>query len=112
MWFVFLVLLVASTATFFFSSGVSSGIVVTGEAADPGDETWAAGAFVTTVASGITAVVSFLGFFSTTVLAWRQERRESAVAALERKQMELELEKTRLELERLRHGEGEKSPSG
>ena len=44
----------------------------------------------------IATVVSILGFLSTTVLAWRKERRESSREALE-------LERLRLEIEDLRH---------
>lgn len=47
------------------------------------------------VASLLTSATSFAGFFITTVMAWRKDKRESQNA-------DLDLEKKRLELEKLR----------
>ena len=46
----------------------------------------------------LTSLTSLVGFFSTTVLAWRKEKRETRSAELEIKKKELELEKLRKEL--------------
>jgi len=40
-----------------------------------------------------------LGFFSTTVLAWRKEKREERHAELELRKKELEIQKLQAELE-------------
>ncbi len=50
----------------------------------------------------LTSVVSFVGFLTTTIITWRKEKRESDLAAMERKKLELELEKSKLELEELK----------
>ncbi len=65
-------------------------------------ETLDTGAWVATLGSLLTSIVTLVGFVSTTILAWRKEAREAAVAELERKRQELELEKEKLELEKLR----------
>lgn len=65
-------------------------------------ETQSVGAWIATLGSLLTSVVTLVGFVSTTILAWRKEAREAAVADLERKRKELELEKEKLELEKLR----------
>jgi hypothetical protein len=52
----------------------------------------------------IATVVSILGFLSTTVLAWRKERRESSREALE-------LERLRLEIEDLKHKVAQQQPT-
>jgi hypothetical protein len=55
-------------------------------------------AVIVSVVSLLTSVTSLVGFFSTTVLAWRKERREAVTAELEIKKKELELEKLKIEL--------------
>jgi|WetSurMetagenome_2_1015567.scaffolds.fasta_scaffold00030_32 hypothetical protein len=53
---------------------------------------------IVAIVSLLTSIMSLVGFFSTTVLAWRKEKRETVAAALEIKKQELELEKLRAEL--------------
>lgn len=48
-------------------------------------------------ASLATSLVSLIGFLSTTILAWKKERREVVLAQLEIRKQELELEKLRAE---------------
>jgi hypothetical protein len=55
-------------------------------------------AVVVSVVSLLTSLTSLVGFLSTTVLAWRKERREAVSAELEIKKKELELEKLKIEL--------------
>ena len=59
----------------------------------------------TAATSLLTAVVSLIGLVSTTVLAWRKERRASEVADIDKERQEIELEKARLELEKMREEE-------
>jgi len=47
----------------------------------------------------LASVTTLVGFVSTTILAWRREKRETSAADLERKRQELELEKMKLDLE-------------
>jgi ABC-type Fe3+ transport system permease subunit len=49
------------------------------------------------VISLLSAVTSFLGFLSTTVLAWRQDRREERRAVLEAERQQLEIDRERRE---------------
>lgn len=58
--------------------------------------------FSAVIGSAITSITSLVGFIVTTVITWRKERRESSLAEVERKKLELELEKNRLELEELK----------
>lgn len=51
------------------------------------------------IASLLTSVVSFCGFFFTTVVAWRKERREQKHADLDLERKKLEVEKLRIEIE-------------
>ncbi len=55
-------------------------------------------AVVVSMVSLLTSITSLIGFLSTTVLAWRKDKRESASAELEIKKKELELEKLKIEL--------------
>ncbi len=50
----------------------------------------------------LTSVTTLIGFISTTWLAWRKEKREARMAALDVRREEIELEKARLELEKLK----------
>jgi hypothetical protein len=52
------------------------------------------------VATLVTSVTSLFGFFFTTGIAWRKERREQQVADLDLEMRRLEVEKLRLEVER------------
>jgi transposase-like protein len=47
----------------------------------------------------VTSIISALGFISTTVMAWRKEKRDEGVAQLELERQRIELEKVKLELE-------------
>jgi hypothetical protein len=57
---------------------------------------------LTAIGSCITSVATLAGLISTTVLAWRQEQRETQKLELEARRQEIELEKARLELENLK----------
>ncbi|MBN2119028.1 MAG: hypothetical protein JW730_20840 [Anaerolineales bacterium] len=59
-------------------------------------------ALVVTVGSCLTSIVTFVGFVSTTVLAWRREAGEKRGRDLEIKLKEIELDKAKIELEKLR----------
>lgn len=52
----------------------------------------------------LTSITSLIGFFSTTFLAWKKERRDSISAELEIKKKELELERLRMDLAKSRNG--------
>lgn len=54
------------------------------------------------VSSLATSLASLIGFITTTAITWRKEKRESSLADMERKKLELELEKSKLELEELK----------
>ena len=58
--------------------------------------------FTALIGSVITSVTSLVGFITTTVITWRKEKRESALADVERKKLELELEKDKLELNKMK----------
>ena len=60
------------------------------------------------IGSVITSVTSLIGFVTTTVIAWRKEKRETSLADVKRKKLETELEKSRLELERLKKSRAKK----
>lgn len=57
----------------------------------------------TLIGTAITTITSFAGFLVTTIITWRKEKRESALADLERMKKELELEKSKLELEQMKN---------
>ncbi len=57
---------------------------------------------VLTIVSFLTSLLTFIGLVSTTVIAWRKEKRESKAADLARQREEIELEKAKLELEKLK----------
>lgn len=54
------------------------------------------------VSAVATSVASLIGFVTTTAITWRKEKRESDLAELERRKLELELEKSKLELQELK----------
>jgi hypothetical protein len=66
-------------------------------------------AVIVSAISLLTSLTSLVGFFSTTVLAWRREKRETLSAELEIQKKELELEKLRMELSK--SSEGRKNES-
>jgi hypothetical protein len=72
----------------------------------PGSQSEAQSSFIslsTLIGSAITTVTSLAGFLVTTVITWRKEKRDAALADLDRMKKELELEKSRLELEQLKN---------
>lgn len=69
---------------------------------DPSPDLLTIGSLVATVTSCLTSIATFVGFVSTTILAWRKEKREAAAAELEMQRQGIELERTRLELEKLK----------
>ncbi len=62
------------------------------------------------IGSVIASATSLIGFVMTTVITWRKEKRESALADVERRKLETELEKSRLELEKLKKKSPKKKP--
>jgi hypothetical protein len=54
------------------------------------------------IGSVIASATSLIGFMVTTLISWRKEKRDSALADMQYKKLETELEKSRLELESLR----------
>ena len=69
------------------------------------------GGLVATITSCMTSVVTFVGFASTTVLAWRKEAREAKAADMEKRKLEIQLEKERVELEKLKAEQEERRKS-
>jgi hypothetical protein len=60
------------------------------------------GGILAAAGSCLTSITTFIGFIVTTVMNFRRESREKAIAALEREKQEIELERQRLELEKMR----------
>jgi hypothetical protein len=54
------------------------------------------------IGSVIASATSLIGFLMTTLISWRKEKREAALADVQYKKLETELEKSRLELEKLK----------
>jgi hypothetical protein len=54
------------------------------------------------IGSVIASATSLIGFVMTTMITWRKEKRESALADVQYKKLETELEKSRLELQGLK----------
>lgn len=54
------------------------------------------------VGTVLTSITSLVGFVTTTVIAVRKEKREAALADVQRQKLETELEKSRFELEKLK----------
>ncbi|MGC9358582.1 MAG: hypothetical protein ACP5GX_11975, partial [Anaerolineae bacterium] len=48
------------------------------------------------------SLISLLGFLSTTIMEWRQERRAAREAKMDAEHKALEIEKLKLELERMK----------
>lgn len=55
-------------------------------------------AVIISVVSLLTSLTSLVAFFSTTILAWRKEKRETVMAELEIKKKELEIEQLKIKL--------------
>jgi hypothetical protein len=62
------------------------------------------------IGSVIASATSLIGFVMTTLIAWRKEKRDSALADVEYRKLETELEKSRLELEKLKKAAVKKKP--
>jgi hypothetical protein len=62
------------------------------------------------IGSVIASATSLIGFMVTTLISWRKEKRDSALAEMQYKKLETELEKSRLELEGLRKAGSKKKP--
>jgi hypothetical protein len=62
------------------------------------------------IGSVIASATSLIGFVVTTLIAWRKEKRDSALADVEYRKLETELEKSRLELEKLKKASTKKKP--
>jgi hypothetical protein len=110
---IFLVLFLLSTGvalvlTIFNSSLIIKGPGVSG---DVRPDAMTIGGLVAIVSSCVTSMVAFLGFVSTTVLAWRKEAREKEDRELEKRQKEIELEKARFELEKMQGEERNQPPN-
>jgi hypothetical protein len=60
--------------------------------------------FIALAGSAVTSITTLIGFITTTIITWRKEKREAALADVERKKLEIELKKNKLELEELKHG--------
>jgi hypothetical protein len=54
------------------------------------------------IGSVIASATSLIGFVVTTLISWRKEKRESALADMQYRKLETEQEKSRLELEKLK----------
>jgi hypothetical protein len=63
------------------------------------------GGGVVGVLSLLASITTLIGFVSTTVLEWREERREARVADLETQRQKLEIEKLRKELDEMKASE-------
>jgi hypothetical protein len=64
---------------------------------------------ITVITTVSTSIASFVGFIFTTIIGWRKEKRESALADIQRKQLEAELKKSKLETEKLKQASKKKS---
>jgi hypothetical protein len=62
------------------------------------------------IGSVIASATSLIGFVMTTLIAWRKEKRDSALADVEYRKLETELEKSKLELEKLKKASTKKKP--
>ena len=97
-----LILFLLSTLVFvLFSLGLSMLVLEPGSG-DSSTNVLGIGALIATATSCLTSVITFIGFISTTILAWRKEKRETRKSELESRRQEIELEKTSLELENLK----------
>jgi hypothetical protein len=62
------------------------------------------------IGSVIASATSLIGFLMTTLITWRKEKRDSALADVEYRKLETELEKSKLELEKLKKAAAKKKP--
>ncbi len=74
------------------SSGIEDIPKIIKKAAGPNTAT------IISIISLLTSLTALLGFFSTTILAWRKEKREQLHSELEIKKKELEIQKLQTEL--------------
>jgi hypothetical protein len=100
------VVLLVSNLIWFLLPGADSGPPTEGpRPARPPAEPSVSLPMLISVASLLTSATSLIGFFFTTGIAWRKERREQQHADLDLERKKLEVEKLRLEME----GKREKS---
>lgn len=59
----------------------------------------------------LTSLTSLLGFISTTLLAWRKEKRDAETVRFDNEKKELELEKLRWEIEKIKTDGKESKPA-
>jgi hypothetical protein len=62
------------------------------------------------IGSVIASATSLIGFVVTTLISWRKEKRDAALADIQYRKLETELEKSRLELEKLKKPGSKKKP--
>jgi hypothetical protein len=105
----FLILFLLSTVCVLFFLGFS---MSTGVLGGSGTDFLGIGALIATATSCLGSVATFIGLISTTILAWRKEKRETRKAELESRRQEIELERTRLELEKLKRAEASEEGGG
>jgi hypothetical protein len=93
-------------------TGESSDAPSTPETIQPGTEPTApaaqnSGALIGSV---IASATTLIGFIVTTLISWRKEKRDAALADVQYRKLETELEKSRLELEKLKKTSTKKKP--
>ena len=76
---------------------------------DPSSQNSEKMGYTALIGTVLTSITSLIGFVTTTVIAWRKEKREATLADVERKKLETELEKSKLELERLKKSKTKKT---
>ena len=62
------------------------------------------------IGSVIASATSLIGFLMTTLITWRKEKRDAALADVEYRKLEMELEKSKMELEKLKKAAAKKKP--
>jgi uncharacterized membrane protein (DUF106 family) len=115
---IFLIIFIISTLLFitFWLTGSMVDDVFTGlqESFDPRisqspPATTTAEGYLAVIGTVLTSAISLVGFITTTAITWRKEKREAALAEVERRKLEIELEKSRLEIERLKEDKAKKN---
>ena len=107
---IFIVLFIVSTLGFvilaFSGSLVADTFVEISASVDPNvappAQSVPQGGFMVVIGTVLTSLTSLIGFITTTTISWRKEKREAALAEMERKKLELDLEKSKLEIEKLK----------
>jgi H+/gluconate symporter-like permease len=96
-------------------TGESSDAPSTPETIQPGTEPTAPAAPAAQnsgalIGSVIASATTLIGFIVTTMISWRKEKRDAALADVQYRKLETELEKSRLELEKLKKSGSKKKP--